>query len=71
MTANLLSTNLRHMQLIQIGETKQKTVLEMIQEMAANQFAEIAQLKAAAQKRSESRHSGRTRQRCSSAKRQG
>jgi len=59
------------MQLIQIGETKQKTVLELIQEMAANQFAEIAQLKTAAQNRAQSRRSGRTRPRCNSAKRQG
>jgi hypothetical protein len=33
------------MQLIQIGEVKQKTVLELVQEMAARQFAEIEQLK--------------------------
>jgi len=35
------------MQLIQIGEVKQKTVLELVQEMAARQFAEIEQLKRA------------------------
>ena len=33
------------MQLIQIGEVKQKTVLDLVQEMAARQFAEIEQLK--------------------------
>ena len=36
-----------HMQLIQIGEIKQKTVLDLVQEMAARQFAEIEQLKRA------------------------
>src|ERR1022692_3042417 len=36
------------MQLIQIGVTKQKTIMDLIQEMAANQFSEIEQLKAAA-----------------------
>jgi hypothetical protein len=35
------------MQLIQIGEVRQKTVLELVQEMAARQFAEIEQLKRA------------------------
>jgi len=35
------------MQLIQIGEIKQKTVLDLVQEMAARQFAEIEQLKRA------------------------
>jgi hypothetical protein len=35
------------MQLIQIGEVKQKTVLDLVQEMAARQFAEIEQLKRA------------------------
>jgi hypothetical protein len=59
------------MQLIQIGETKQKTVLELVQEMAARQLTEIEQLKLAALNRSKSRHGGRSRLRCSSAKRQG
>ena len=36
------------MQLIQIGETKQKTIMDLIQEMSANQFSEIERLKAAA-----------------------
>lgn len=49
------------MQLIQIGEIKQKTVLDMIQEMAERQFAEIEQLKAAARSRTHRRHSRRTR----------
>ncbi|HZP23815.1 MAG TPA: hypothetical protein VFB04_10230 [Terriglobales bacterium] len=35
------------MQLIQIGEVKQKTVLDLVQEMAQRQFAEIEQLKRA------------------------
>ena len=39
------------MQLIQIGEVRQKTVLELVQEMAARQSAEIEQLKTAARKR--------------------
>ena len=38
-------TRIRGMQLIQIGEVKQKTVLDLVQEMAARQFAEIEQLK--------------------------
>jgi len=57
------------MQLIQIGETKQKTVLELVQEMAARQLAEIEQLKTAVQSRSRSRLSGRTRLGCNSSKR--
>ena len=57
------------MQLIQIGETKQKTVLELVQEMAARQLAEIEQLKTAVQSRSRSRHSGRARLGCNSSKR--
>ncbi len=36
---------LRDMQLIQIGETRQKTVLDMVQEMAMRQLSEIEQLK--------------------------
>lgn len=71
MIANPISTNLRVMQLIQIGETKQKTVLELVQEMAARQLTEIEQLKIDALNRSQSRHVGRARLRCSSAKRQG
>ncbi|MGA2369639.1 MAG: hypothetical protein ACLPPV_02590 [Candidatus Korobacteraceae bacterium] len=58
--------NLPTMQLIQIGETKQKTVLDMIQEMAERQFAEMEQLKAAAQKRSRTRQPRRTLRRCTS-----
>jgi hypothetical protein len=33
------------MQLIQIGEVRQKTVLDLVLEMAERQFAEIEQLK--------------------------
>jgi hypothetical protein len=58
------SGNLRTMQLIQIGETKQKTVLDMIQEMAERQFAEIEQLKATAQNRSRASRPRRTLRRC-------
>ena len=43
------------MELIQIGEIRQKTVLDMIQEMVARQFAEIEQLKATAHKRANDR----------------
>jgi hypothetical protein len=39
------------MQLITIGEAKPKTVLDMVQEMANRQFAEMQILKAAAQER--------------------
>jgi hypothetical protein len=60
------SANLPSMQLIQIGETQQKTVLDMIQEMAERQFAEIAQLKVAAQNRSPARQPRRSLQRCTS-----
>ena len=52
------------MKLIQIGETKQKTVTELVQEMAARQLAEIEQLKRAAQTRLTYRRSRRARLRC-------
>jgi hypothetical protein len=55
------------MQLIQIGETHQKTVLELVQEMAARQLAEIEQLKQAAQSRVDAREPRRMR--CGSPKR--
>ena len=55
------------MQLIQIGEVRQKTVLDMIQEMAARQAAEIEQLKANALSRASNRRSLRVRSRCASA----
>jgi hypothetical protein len=61
------STTLLTMQLIQIGETRQKTVLDMVQEMAARQLAEIEQLKVNAQKRANDR-SHRRRPRCSSVR---
>lgn len=55
------------MQLIQIGEVRQKTVLDLVQEMAARQLAEIEKLKTVAQSRAgRSRHG---RKRCSSPKR--
>jgi len=60
------SANLRVMQLIQIGETRQKTILDMIQEMAARQLSEIEQLKAAAQNRSRARQPRRTLRHCTS-----
>ena len=55
------------MQLIQIGEVRQKTVLDMIQEMAARQAAEIEQLKMSAITRAGK--TTRSRQRCTSPKR--
>ena len=56
------------MQLIQIGEIKQKTVLDLVQEMASRQFAEIEQLKRASLT---APREGRTvrRRRCTSSKR--
>ena len=53
------------MQLIQIGEIRQKTVLDLVREMAARQLAEIEQLKANAQKRTSSH---RRRRRCRSVR---
>ena len=56
------------MQLIQIGVTKQKTIMDLIQEMAASQFSEIEQLKAAAHSRAKSRRTRRAVRRCDSSK---
>jgi hypothetical protein len=56
------------MQLIQIGETRQKTVLDMVQEMSLRQLSEIEQLKSAAQNRNTSPRVFRGRQRCTSPK---
>ena len=39
------------MQLIQIGEVRTKTVLDLVMEMAARQYAEIEQLKTVARNR--------------------
>ncbi len=55
------------MQLIQIGEVKQKTVMDLIQEMAARQFTEIERLKAAAQNQVRRRRSRQTRRHCRAA----
>jgi hypothetical protein len=55
------------MQLIQIGVTKQKTIMDLIQEMAANQFSEIEQLKAAARSRAKSRRTRCTTRRSRSS----
>ena len=60
------------MQLIQIGEVRQKTVLDLVMEMAARQLAEIEQLKTAAlsrQRRSRSTRVRRAGPRCDSSKR--
>ena len=59
---------IRRMQLIQIGEVKQKTVLDLVQEMAARQFAEIEQLKRARLSAASETRILR-RRRCSSSKR--
>ncbi len=56
------------MQLIQIGEVKPKTVLELVQEMAERQFAEIEQLKRASLNKAREGHHVR-RRRCNSSKR--
>lgn len=58
------------MQLIQIGETKQKTIMDLIQEMATNQFSEIERLKAAARAKATDRHARYGRPRCGSSDRQ-
>jgi hypothetical protein len=63
-----IRATLRGMQLIQIGEVRQKTVLDMVQEMALRQLAEIEQLKSAAQGRTRPPRVFRSRQRCTSAK---
>jgi len=56
------------MQLIQIGEIKQKTIMDLIREMAANQFSEIEQLKAAARSRAKSRRTRGIVRRCGPSK---
>ena len=58
------------MQLIQIGVTKQKTIMDLIQEMSANQLSEIEQLKAAARSRVKGRRGRRSGQRCGSSERE-
>jgi hypothetical protein len=57
-----------YMQLIQIGEVREKTVLELIQEMADRQFAEIEQLKRQSQVPQRA-SSGHRSPRCNSPKR--
>jgi hypothetical protein len=57
------------MQLVQIGEVRQKTVLDLVMEMAARQLAEIEQLKTAAQSRASRSRSRRSATRCVSTKR--
>jgi hypothetical protein len=56
------------MQLIQIGATQQKTIMDLIQEMAANQLSEIERLKAAARSKAENRRRRRASPRCGSSK---
>jgi len=56
------------MKLIQIGEVRQKTVLDMVREMALRQLAEIEQLKSAAQNRTTTPRVFHGRQRCTSSK---
>ena len=57
------------MQLIQIGENRQKTVLDMVVEMADRQFSEMQKLKTAAQARSKTRRTRRPTPRCGSSSR--
>jgi len=57
------------MQLIQIGEVRQKTVLDLVMEMAANQFTEIERLKATAQRRTRKTRIRRAGPRCDSSRR--
>ena len=57
------------MQLIQIGENRQKTVLDMVVEMADRQFTEIQKLKTAAQDKSKTRRIRRLTLRCGSSNR--
>jgi hypothetical protein len=57
------------MQLVQIGEVRQKTVLDLVMEMAARQFAEIEQLKTVAQSRASRSRARRSATRCVSTKR--
>ncbi len=66
----LTSSTLWCMQLIQIGEIKQKTIMDLIQEMAANQFSEIERLKAAARSKANGKRARYGRPRCSSSGRQ-
>jgi hypothetical protein len=54
------------MQLIQIGEIREKTVWEAVQETAAQQIAEIERLKRSAETRAA--YHNRCRMRCSSRK---
>jgi hypothetical protein len=56
------------MQLIQIGVVKQKTVRDLVQEMAARQLAEIEQLKRASLNAARESQTLR-RRRCNSARR--
>jgi hypothetical protein len=57
------------MELIQIGAPRQKTVLDLVKEMAERQFSEIEQLKTAAQSRTRNPRSRRSRSRCTTSKR--
>jgi len=56
------------MQLVQIGEIRQKTVLDLVQEMAARQFAEMEQLKASVRSRAKVHGLYRAQPRCRSRK---
>ncbi len=57
------------MQLIQIGEIKQKTIMDLIHEMAENQYSEIERLKAAARSKAGNKRIRRPGTRCSSSQR--
>ena len=57
------------MQLIQIGVVKQKTVLDLVLEMAARQAAEIDQLKMSVSARSRKKLDRQVSPRCRASKR--
>jgi len=67
----VLWITLSGMQLIQIGAPRQKTVLDLVMEMAERQFSEIEQLKTTAQSRAKRTRSRRSHQHCAFSKRQG
>jgi hypothetical protein len=62
-------SRLYRMQLIQIGVVKQKTVLDLVLEMAARQTAEIDQLKMSASARSREKRDRQVSPRCRASKR--
>lgn len=66
MSQTAARTSLGGMQLIQIGEVRQKTVLDLVHEMAERQFAEIEQLKQRSLNSPRKQRQARGRRRCNS-----